>query len=160
MGVVKLKRSQSNFQIVTTAGKIYTLILKLCLKMPKRYTYLVLQSIIDRADKLCYYTRGSKVDQPLNIKQAQIKMSYLIHAAAALDDLSGKVDFFISNPNGLTYRDEEKGKVKGITYQNLEEVSTLINQERELIEQEKIKTRKQFPNLVENKILRETYYIE
>ena len=87
-------------------------------------------------------------------------MSYLIHAAAVLDDLSGKVDFFISNPNGLTYRDEEKGKVKGITYQNLEEVSTLINQERELIEQEKIKTRKQFPNLVENKILRETYYID
>jgi len=86
-------------------------------------------------------------------------MSYLIHAAAALDDLSSKIDFFIDNTNTLTYRDEESKKVKGITYQNLEEVSTLINQERELIEQEKIKTRKKFPDLIENKVLRETYYI-
>lgn len=131
MSVVKMKRSQSVYQIITTANQLYTLVLKLCLKMPKRYTYLVLQSIIDRADKVCYYVKGSKVDIPHNSKEAQIKLNYLLHAEAALDDLSWKTEFFMDNPNGLTYRDEEhNGKTKGITYQNLEEVYNLINKER------------------------------
>ena len=42
MSVVKLKRSLSNFQIINTAYQLYNLILKLCLKMLKRYTHLVL----------------------------------------------------------------------------------------------------------------------
>jgi hypothetical protein len=50
MSVVKLKKSLTNFQIVTTVYQLYNLILKLCLKMPKRYIYLVLQSIINGID--------------------------------------------------------------------------------------------------------------
>lgn len=150
MSVVKMKRAKSVFQIITTANQIYTLILRLCLKMPKRYTYLVLQPIIDRADKMCYYVKGAKVDIPHNSKEAQVKLNYLLHAEATLDDLSWKTEFFMDNPNGLTYKDEsQNGKTKGITYQNLEQLYNLINKERQLIQEEKVKTRKDFPELIQ-----------
>ena len=158
MSVPKLKRSTSQYEVVYTGSKIYKSVLKICLKMPKRYTYLILQDIMNLANKVCDYTKGAKSFDPLNTKQAQIQISYFIHAGAALDALSGKIDTFLQIPEALSYKDQENKKTKGVTKKQLQELIIYINTERNLIE-DSIKTiRKIFPDLIESKILREAYY--
>lgn len=160
MSVPKLKRQLSTYEVVNTSSKLYKAILKICLKMPKRYTYLVLKDLIDLANKVSDYTRGAKSFVPLNTKQAQIQISYFLHAAAALDALSGKINIFLQLPDTLTYKDEDNKKTKGVSVHELQEISNYINFERIYIEQDIEKIRENFPNLIEKKILKETYYTE
>lgn len=156
MSVVRLKRNESPYEVVNTASKIFKLMLKICLKMPKRYTYLVLQDLIKSAGQTADFTRGAKSFDPVNTKQAQTQMTYFIHAGAALDALSGKLNIFLEIPESLTYRDEKK-KTKGVTLNELEELATYIKTQRNLIEQEIDKIRKRFPNLIENEKVRQLF---
>lgn len=144
-----MKRSQSQYEVVYIGSKIFKIILNMCLKMPKRYTYLILKDMIDLANKVSDYTRGAKSFEPTNQREAQIQVNYFIHANAALDALSGKINIFLQIPETLTYKDEQNKKNQGVTLNQLETISDYIQKERVLIQKSIEKIKSIFPKLIE-----------
>ena len=62
MSVPKSKQKPSGFAVVDTALKIYGNILDICLRMPNRYTYLILLPILNLAsDTADYVKEGNSV---------------------------------------------------------------------------------------------------
>ena len=62
MSVRKTDRSLSGIEFLDNAVKIYKLTLKICMKMPKRYTYLILQPILSLAgETMDYVKKGNSI---------------------------------------------------------------------------------------------------
>ena len=122
------------FAPVDTTKVLYKRTLDACLKMPKRYTYLILQDVVQLAGSVMDHARKANSIRVGNQHEAQIRRDYWIHALADLEALSGRIDTFLEIPDTLRYKDEQSGRVKGITEHELGEIADLIKIERKLIE--------------------------
>ena len=143
----RLRIEERPFAPVDNARKLYAKTLKLCLKMPKRYTYLVLQNVIELAARVRDNAKAANSVFPTNAHEAQIRRDYWIHARAALQSLALAVDSFLDIPDTLQYRDGTTGKTKGITVKELEELADLINREQALLTKQLKDEHERFKNL-------------
>lgn len=121
------------FAPVDTTKVLYKKTIDACLKMPKRYTYLLLQDVVHLAGLVMDNAKGANSVFPANQHEVQIRRDYWIHARANLEALSSRIDRFLEIPNTLRYKDEESGRIKGITISELEEIADLINLEKDLL---------------------------
>ena len=126
-------KEKKPFAPVDTAKKLYKKVLDACLKMPKRYTYLLLMDVIHCAADVKRNAKGANSVFPTNQHEAQIRRDYWIHARAALQGLSSFIDDFLDAPDTLQYHDEQSGRTKGVTVHELEEIADLINAEMALL---------------------------
>lgn len=129
----RLLNEKRPFAPVDTAKKLYKKVLDMCLKMPKRYTYLLLTDVIHCAADVKRNTKGANSVFPTNQHEAQIRRDYWIHARAALQGLSSFIDDFLDMPDTLQYHDPASDRTKGVTLHELEEIADLINSEMGLI---------------------------
>ena len=129
----RLINEKRPFAPVDTAKKLYKKVLDMCLKMPKRYTYLLLTDVIHCAADVKRNTKGANSVFPTNQHEAQIRRDYWIHARAALQGLSSFIDDFLDIPDTLQYHDPASDRTKGVTIHELEEIADLINSEMGLI---------------------------
>lgn len=129
----RLLNEKRPFAPVDTAKKLYKKVLDMCLKMPKRYTYLLLTDVIHCAADVKRNTKGANSVFPTNQHEAQIRRDYWIHARAALQGLSSFIDDFLDIPDTLQYHDPASDRTKGVTIHELEEIADLINSEMGLI---------------------------
>lgn len=127
MSVPKSKRKESSYDVVDTAKKLRGKVLHICLKLPRRYTYILLQDAMHNASKVAYLCKGANSVFPTNAHEAQIRIDYWIHARAALQALSMDIDDFADIPSLVTYNDA--GKKKGATRYEIDEIGILIKQE-------------------------------
>lgn len=104
---------------VTNAIAIYEKTLHICLKMPKRYTYLILQDVIRLAGEVMDNTKKANSVFAQNLHEAQIRKDYWINARASLQALSSRIDRFIDAPQSLRYRDEHSNHTKGVTWSSI-----------------------------------------
>ena len=118
---------------VTNAIAIYEKTLHICLKMPKRYTYLILQDVIRLAGEVMDNTKKANSVFAQNLHEAQIRKDYWINARASLQALSSRIDRFIDAPQSLRYRDEHSNHTKGVTMNELKELAELMIKEQSLI---------------------------
>ena len=121
------------FAPVDTAIRLYVLTERLCMKMPRRYTYLILKPVIKLAGKVMDNAKMANSVFPANAHEAQMRRDYWIKARANLQALSTRVNRFIEASGTLTYHDEAARKTKGITEKDLGELADLILQEQKLI---------------------------
>lgn len=145
MSVPKSERGQSAYEVVNTAGKLYKMTVDLCIKLPKRYTFLVLQPIVELAGKVADYTKAANSVFPANQHEAQLRRDYFLHARATLQALISKTGLLLEVPGVLTYRDGDK--TKGVTHKELEEWAALMNSEVKLISGAMNKDKERFKNL-------------
>ena len=131
MSVPKSKRGESGYEVVNTAGDLYNKTIQICLKLPKRYTYLVLQPIVELAGKVADYTKSGNSVYPSNAHEVQIRRDYFIHARATLQSLISRANIIIDIPTVLTYKDGDK--TKGVTKNELQEWADLMGKEDRLI---------------------------
>lgn len=133
--VPKSKRRTTKFDVVDNADEIYNKILNICLRMPKRYTYLILQDILHLSGEVADYT--AKADSvPLMVSSPystanEIRAGYFVKARASLKALIKRMNFFLLNPNAL--RQTVNGREIGITTAELDELSDLMRKEINLI---------------------------
>lgn len=145
MSVPKSKREESKFEVVSNALDLYKFTLNLCLKMPRRYTFLVLQPIVDLAGKVADHTKCANSVFPSNAHEAQIRADYYIRARAELQALIGRAGTMAEVSGLLTYQDEKK--TKGVTEHELEKWSYMMYKELSLIKGAMDNDKKRFKDL-------------
>lgn len=143
--VPELERSASGFQVIDTARKLKKKVLQICVKLPKRYTDLILLDTVQDAKDVARYTRKANSVFPHNKHEAQIRLDYWIKAFATLQALSDDLNDIIDIPSVLRYK--ISGKEKGVTINEINEIAELINQEFELIKGALNSDRKRFEKL-------------
>ena len=128
-----LTRKKDEFPPLAIAKKLYKRTLDACLKMPKRYTYLILQDVIQIAGHILDDVKRANSVYVTNAHEFQIRRDYWISARANLEALSTRIDTFLEIPDTLRYKDEQSGRIKGITISELEEILDLTDQELGLV---------------------------
>ncbi len=87
MSVYKSKRGESSIQFIETARKLEVHTLEQCLKVPKRYSFLLTQEIMRLATTVYGEVTAANSVFPLNQHEVQIRRDHLIAANAALQQL-------------------------------------------------------------------------
>ena len=145
MSVPKSKRDESKFEVVNNALDLYKFTLSLCLKMPKRYTFLVLQPIVELAGNVADYTKCANSVFPTNAHEAQMRIDYYIRARAELQALISRAGILFEASGALNYKDEKK--TKGVTAHEIEKWSYMMYKELSLVKGAVENDRKRFKNL-------------
>lgn len=145
MSVPKSKRDESKFEVVDNALELYKYTLRLCLKMPRRYTFLILQPVVELAGKVADYTKCANSVFPTNAHEAQIRIDYYIRARAELQALISRASIMADASGALTYQDEKK--TKGVTSNEIEKWSYMMYKELSLIKGSIDNDRKRFKDL-------------
>ena len=144
-----LTRNRNEFPPLVIARKLYKRTLDACLKMPKRYTYLILQDVIQIAGHILDDVKRANSVYVTNAHEFQIRRDYWISARANLEALSTRIDTFLDIPDTLRYKDEQSGRMKGITISELEEIADLICQERGLVSKTLESEKERYQNLLQ-----------
>lgn len=144
--VPKHKRKPSGYQVVDTGQEIYTAAVNLALKMPKRYTYLVLKDFVELAGKVADYTKAGNSVFPTNQHEAQIRRDYFIHAHASLQSLISRTNRFLEIPESLQSVDED-GKVRRVTIGELNSLLHLLLEEANVLRGAMEKDKERFRKL-------------
>lgn len=140
-------REKKPFAPVDTAIKLYQKVVMVCLKMPRRYTYLMLKDVIELSGQAMDNAKMANSVFPTNQHEVQIRRDYWIHARATVQALSTRIDRFFDARWTLQYHDERTGKTKGISIGELEEIADLIGQEQALITEALQSEKERFKNL-------------
>lgn len=129
--VPKSKRKPSGFQVVDTAIKIYDRTLGICLRMPNRYTYLVLQPILTLAgDVMDNVKKGNSVipnARSPDPDDVRLRRLYFQKAYASLQALITRMNFFLARPD--VCRHKVNGREIGITQAELGELANYMIEE-------------------------------
>ena len=119
--VPKSKQKPSPFNVVDLAGRIYDQTLDICLRMPKRYTYLVLLPILNLAGEVADFTKEGNSTIPNqrnpNPDDVRLRRLYFMKAKASLQALIRRMNFFLDRPD--VCRHEVNGHTVGITESEL-----------------------------------------
>ena len=143
----RLVKEPKPFAPVDTAIRLYKKVLAVCLKMPRRYTYLLLQDVINLAGEVMDNAKKANSVFPTNPHEAQIRRDYWIYARASLQALSTRIDRFLEVPSTLNYHDERADRTKGVTVNELGEIADLISAEMGLITDALKSDKNRFKNL-------------
>ena len=143
MSVYKSKRGKSSVQFVETARKLEEHTLEQCLKVPKRYTFLLTQRIMGLASTVYEEVVAASSIYPTNQHEAQLRRDHLTAANAALQAL-----------------DRQLGLLAGVLWKNPENFKgfdhaftvwgDLINEEAKLISGIKRADRARYKDLPES----------
>ena len=134
-GIPKSKRRESGFDAVDLAGDIYDKVLNICLRMPNRYTYLILQDLLNLAGEVSDYavkgdTAPLSLRHPYSIEN-DIRRGHFVQAKCSLMALSRRMNFFLLKPEAL--RHSINGKEIGITERELNDLSDMMHEEFRLL---------------------------
>ena len=109
MSVYKSKRGKSSVQFVETARKLEEHTLEQCLKVPKRYTFLLTQRIMGLASEVYEDVVSANSIFPVNQHEAQLRRDHLTAANAALQALDrqpgGRVQVTFWRPDEVKRED-------------------------------------------------------
>lgn len=136
--VPKSKQKESGFKAVDLSIEIYNDILDLCLKMPNRYTYLILQPILQLAGEIMdnmVTANGidySKDDPRFLQSDVNQRHRYFMNAKGKMEALATRLNFFLINPKSL--RHKVGGKEIGVTPPELDALSEKMDLELSLID--------------------------
>lgn len=132
--VPKSERKESGFQVVDTAIAIYRKTLDICMRMPNRYTYLVLLPILNLAGELQDNVKRAnsiipnvKAPNPVDVSK---RREYFVTAYSSLQALITRLNFFLDCPETLRVGGKKK---YGITSSELLELSGMLRREFTLI---------------------------
>ena len=142
MALPKSKTKESNYQVVETARILRKKVLDACLKLPRRYTFLLLQDTMHVANDVMHLCKSANSVFPTNPSEVQMRINYWIQARASLQALSSDIDEIAEIPSILTY--SFTGKKKGVTRHEIDELGALINKEMGLIKKAIEVDRKRF----------------
>lgn len=124
----RLKPQSKAYAPVDVAIKIYKKTVAICLKMPKRYTYLMLQDIIHLAGEVMDNCKKANSIFPTDREEANERKICWVRARASAQALSTRLDRLLEVP-GITRYPDDNGKYHGITEKELTELADLVNQE-------------------------------
>ena len=145
MSVPKSKRGESGFQVIDTSRELKRKMIQICVKLPKRYTDLILKDAVADSKAVARYTRIANSIFPTNQHEAQIRIDNWMLARATLEVLSDDLNDILEIPSVLRYN--ESGKSKGVTINELDEISDLIDLETKLVKGCLEKDRKRYKQL-------------
>lgn len=143
--VPESKRKKSGYQVVDNAENLESKIIKMCVKLPKRYTDLLLIKIVDLAGDIATYVRVANSNFPRNQHEAQIRRDDFVRAYGLTQALSGKINHLLLIPSVLRYKADNKEK--GVTINELCEVADIVELEMNLIKGSLESDKKRFKNL-------------
>lgn len=126
------ERTPTHFDVVDTASKLYNKVLDICLKMPKRYTYLVLKDILTLAGEVADYTKKANsiqpnVNNPSPVDVNERRRLFML-AKASLEALSQRINFFVDRPEVLAH--VQNGKLIGVTKSEINDLADLVIDEK------------------------------
>ena len=133
MSVPKSERTESIFEPVYRAGILYNAVVAMCIKMPKRYTYLILKDTVELSGEVLDYAKMANSIFPTNQHEVQIRIDYWIKARATLQALSGRIDRFHDVLESLSYVEQASGRRKGVTKNEIKAICDLIDTEQKLL---------------------------
>ena len=143
--ILRTSKEKKPFAPVDNASTLYTKVVQLCLKMPKRYTYLILQPVIHVAAEVMEETKKANSVFPQNQREYQIRRNHWIEARASLQALSSHIDRLVELPGVLSVK--ENGKKRQITEHELFEIGSLIISEMALIKHQLSEEKERYKDL-------------
>ena len=126
MSVYKSKRGESSIQFIEVARKIECHTLEQCLKVPKRYTFLLTTRVMSLASDVYDHVVSANSIYPTNQHEAQTLRDHLIAANAALQSLDRQLGLLA----GVLRKNPENFKGFETAFMTWGE---LINEEAKLI---------------------------
>lgn len=129
--VPESKRGESGYQVIDTSRRLKKKVIDACIKLPKRYTDLILIDTARDAKDVARYARKANSVYPKNRHEAQIRIDYWIRALAAVQTLSDDINDIKGIPSVLRHKDHDKEK--GVTMNELDEILDLIDMEWKLL---------------------------
>ena len=126
MSVYKSKRGESAVQFIEIARKLEEHTLTQCLKVPKRYTFLLTQEIMRLVTAVYNGVISANSVFPTNQHEAQLRRDYLIAANASLQSLDRQLGLLA----GVLYKNPENFKGFESAFTTWGE---LVNEETKLI---------------------------
>ncbi len=127
-------------EYVDIARKFEARMLKVCIKAPKRLTFLLCQELMRLSSQLHNEVRSANNIQPTNAHEAQMRRDHLIEANNALHNIVPKLgllyEALMEDPNGSKWCDSA-----------VQELSAMLLKEKELIQGVKQADKSRYKNL-------------
>lgn len=133
MSVVKSKQNESKRSFVTISENLFKECLRVCIKMPRRYTNLVLSPIIEFAGQITDNVHKANeifLSEHTRSSDAERRLNYINMALENLGALSFRINVFLYMPEGITYYDPKDKSNTKIIFGNMEQIALLIDEER------------------------------
>lgn len=127
----RLIQEENPFKPVNTAIELYKKMMGICVKMPRRYTYLILKDMLDLAGEVMDCAKKANSIFAQNDAEQQLRINYWHEARASLQALSTRINILLEVQSSLTYRDGRQ--TKGIKQSELEALLDLIIEEMSLL---------------------------
>lgn len=103
MAVIQSKRKPSSVQFLDTAYELNVLTIQNCLKIEKRYTFLISTELVKLANSVHNNVKAANSVFPSNKHEAQIRRDYLIRANSSLQALFSQIDILYGlHPEKIT----------------------------------------------------------
>ena len=131
--VPKSEQPESHYEVVDNAYKIYNKVLDICMRMPKRYTDLVLKDIVHDAHRMASECKEGNSGVPKFHNDFLIRREHFLRAYGKVEALSSDMDFFLFRPQVLSYFDQAEHKTVGVSKGDLKDISAMLRKEKALI---------------------------
>lgn len=92
MSVPAGKRNLSKVQFLDTAHKLYLDVIRLCAKIPKKYTFYVSQQIANTATEILVCVKSGNSIYPSNAHEVQMRRDQFIKAGCAIQSLISQLN--------------------------------------------------------------------
>ena len=136
------------YEPMEVAKKLYRKVSNACVKMPDRYSYILLTQTIELAGKAMDNVKMAlSVESPLALCEVEFRHGCWVKARAMLKALSNRFDRFVEVPDVLRYNDPNTNRKKGLTINEIEEIADLVNYELYLIDESLERDKRRFKSI-------------
>ena len=133
MSVPAGERGTSTVQFVYNGSEIYKLSLDICLHMPKRYTYLIAQPLLNKANRLCECCISANSVFPIKYESDFVRRrNWLMEARALAYTISADITNLVWLKT-KSVKEGENSPLNVVKISKLKELSKLINRQIELV---------------------------
>lgn len=132
LSVPASERMLSSAQFVYNAFDLYKLALNVCLSMPKRYTYMIAQPLLDKARKLCdMCVRGNTIFPVVYEQDFMIRRRYLLEAQGIAYSISTDINALLYIKHSI--KSGENSPLVSVRDSMLDSFLKIINKEIETL---------------------------
>lgn len=135
MSVPASQRMLSSTQFVYNAFDLYKSMLHVCLSMPKRYTYMIAQPLLDKSRMLCdLCVKGNSIFPVIYEQDYMIRRKYLFEAKGVAHSISTDITALLYIKNSSMKEKGENSPLNSVRDSVLNTFLRLLDKEIDIIE--------------------------
>lgn len=123
------KRTKSHYEPVDNAAQIFKKTIDICLRVPKRYTIILLQYIARDAHSMASCAVRANSIHPACLSEYHTRRALWQEGLSWLNALDQDFSLFLYDPKCLTYFENSETPTKGVSHTDLNVLASLIHKQ-------------------------------